>query len=1419
MYIQEGADINAGKNYTPISQRYSLPNQRGDTTVFLLSNSYEYDIELIKNMPAPRNFYQKIIIPSQFNDKIGVKSLKYQLSKEEYGEQLLYLNEQKTAPKIMNIRPPYPTKFTDNVYVSLSGLVSKIDAIIKMTDTKYLSLNISNMFNQIINHYNFTKNKILIIDTDRYELYQNYNKSTYNGGLINSLLSAYIINPESIVKSNCVIIFRNKNSDYKMDLRNFKVNDINDLKSMLRDIGRPNLLTAKNDDEAEESVNDFDKQETDDTNETESVDTELNKHLEDKGNIDKSAKTNIRTTIDKLSEKYNVNSSSDNEDNSSTEDSNNKKLYNAKSLNVNASLLKTIDASDTVISNYEKLAADLTQTGDNPVEDKLINDASKKLSTIVKPIDTVDSLNTISSPRELKIRSSIGQLKLKNVDVDTLNSVVDVPLPEPMRPLKITTTNPGASQGSSFPQISKVYEEKMMDQDIVSIFMNLDNLPNGYYVKDVEVTDISTVTTLMNNWRVTLIEKTSNLQSVINVHIPKVFNSRFFNNGRWYNIGKQDFPIPILKVNKKKVMLTSCSYNKMTIERYDTRSLTDINMIRKLLTKIYDKDGSYKYIKTGNSVNTNSRYVSTIEYDEFAKQWYSFINKEVDCEIYFSRVYCEKQYAFVTTQDNEFCCGMINKVPIVINTETGLTRQNTTLTDLILSTLPEEHQKSYYSMKPAKLSMYSEITIGMKIPLGVAVAAWEGISSLLKKCKCKYQYVEKSFADTKYFTIPFKDKILAIENSTPNQLLFNGFYRINTKAYTIADFENPIMSANSVYVDIFNQIFFKRYQQLTLFINAYNFFIDPITSEVCQHYNLPTDICSLMIYASNILADNNFRGEGNASLYRIRSTEIIPAILHFTLAAAISKKTNVLGSKSRSSSIQYNPNSVIAELIKVPNVSLMSALNPITELNSQENITKKGYVGLNSDRAYTLDKRAYNDSMIGKFAISSPNNANVGVNRQLVIDPNIESLRGYTKISNDDSNNDLQLASFSELLTPGTVTRDDAIRNAIATSQTSHIVPTDGAQPVIISNGVDEIVPSYLSDEFTVSADEDGKVLEITDGYMIVEYKSGKKRAINIDNRYSLNTGSGNYVNNKLLPNFNVNDQFKKGDVLAYHEKHFTKDPTTGTVRMNIGPMLKICFASTSDSYEDGGFITRKGSEAMKTSLTNRQLVKIKITDDIDKLVKVGDEVEINDPLIVFGVGDTGDKAVDNFLKAFQDKSSEKSMLDSAKRTVKAKYAGRVADVRMYTVKSLDKLSPSLFELFDEYFKTNKKKRKILDKYDKTNSVYKMETLFALPTEPLKGSTIMGITADVIIEIYIEHEDELSVGDKAVAYGAAKQINSTLVPDGLEPYSEYDPTEEVSMTTEPTSTLKRMIPSLIITALGNKAAINLKKQMLEIWNE
>ena len=79
--------------------------------------------------------------------------------------------------------------------------------------------------------------------------------------------------------------------------------------------------------------------------------------------------------------------------------------------------------------------------------------------------------------------------------------------------------------------------------------------------------------------------------------------------------------------------------------------------------------------------------------------------------------------------------------------------------------------------------------------------------------------------------------------------------------------------------------------------------------------------------------------------------------------------------------------------------------------------------------------------------------------------------------------------------------------------------------------------------------------------------------------------------------------------------------------------------------------------------------------------------------------------------------------------------------------------------------------------------------------------------------------DEVSVGDKAVAFSCLKQVISEVVPEGLEPYSEFNPDEDIDMFSSSSGVLKRMVVSAPITACANKVLIETKRKMQRIWED
>lgn len=438
----------------------------------------------------------------------------------------------------------------------------------------------------------------------------------------------------------------------------------------------------------------------------------------------------------------------------------------------------------------------------------------------------------------------------------------------------------------------------------------------------------------------------------------------------------------------------------------------------------------------------------------------------------------------------------------------------------------------------------------------------------------------------------------------------------------------------------------------------------------------------------------------------------------------------------------------------------------------------------------------------------------------MVVEPTILNARGY-RAPVDDINElkDVNVFSPLEMLTPGTARNDDPIRTAIAGKQSGHVVPVKDAMPALISNGFDEAVQFYISDDFVINAEEDGKVVDINEdeGFVVVQYKSGKTRAISTKPEIVRNSANAFYLANqmKIVPT-RVGQTFKKDEVLAYHDKYFKYSKMNG-LRYAIGPLAKMAIMSSYNTYEDSGLCTESLAERMKTSIVYQEQGKFKRTNNIISMVNIGDEVGIGDPLIKYDVTNEDDELA-KFLSKLSDESAA-AMEAETKDEVKATHAGKVIDIKVYTLLPPEDLSPSLGAVVKQYFDKGISKKEYLSKFDATESTMKAGYLLTDSTEPVQSKyhEIKGIRGiDVLIEIYIEHDDIAGIGDKIALYGPNKQIISEIIPKGYEPYSEFRPDEEISIYSAPGNLSRRMTSSIIQISSAMKIMVELKRKIRDI---
>jgi DNA-directed RNA polymerase beta subunit len=390
------------------------------------------------------------------------------------------------------------------------------------------------------------------------------------------------------------------------------------------------------------------------------------------------------------------------------------------------------------------------------------------------------------------------------------------------------------------------------------------------------------------------------------------------------------------------------------------------------------------------------------------------------------------------------------------------------------------------------------------------------------------------------------------------------------------------------------------------------------------------------------------------------------------------------------------------------------------------------------------------------------------------------------------------------------------IRSSIAAKQTQHLVPVESSDLTLISNGFDEAIQFHLSNDFVMNAEEDGEVVDIDDsaGFIMVKYKSGKTQAINLTPEVVKNSGGGFYTSNQLRPVLNkIGQKFKKDEVLAYHEKYFKYSKLNG-LRYTLGPLVKVAIASSYNTYEDSGICTYSLAEKMKTKIVYQESATFKRNSNIFHMANIGDNVTIGDTLIKYDIS-----FEDNEISKYLSKLSEenKAIFEAeTKNEIKTNHAGKIVDIKIYTLQDPSNLSPSLGNIVKTYFDKINNRKNFLEKYDNNPGIIKAGQIIRDSTTPLhtRYNTIKGYKGiDVLIEFYIEHDDVMGVGDKLAVYGANKQIIGELIPKGYEPYSEFRPDEEISALCSPGTLARRMTMSTTTVMAAMKIMLELKRKI------
>lgn len=1071
------------------------------------------------------------------------------------------------------------------------------------------------------------------------------------------------------------------------------------------------------------------------------------------------------------------------------------------------------------------------EANQTPTTEKISQNDLEKSSERVLKKEILDRISPTMSPQRLARVKQI-QDEMENITLDnkTIKEIVEEVNTEVIEPCEIKADVINDKiKNIPFNNFEKGYNEKLMNYDLVNILTKFSEMDRPLYLIKLDKEDTST--TMDKKYTYTAIfEDEKGRRHNLKFDYPKFVNNKFIhiNNSDKLFIN-QVIPLPVTKVSPDEVQISS-NYKKIFITRFGKNVSSKSIKFSKVIDTI---DSRILNIEYGNNLKINSSYMTTIEYDDLSQKYNKFTLRSHNLTIYFNqkeiRDICDENklkyddyfIPFAIRDDKNgkkelFLLDSRHDVVCTNNKES----MNLSPIDFIIKSLSEavpDLMSSFEKTPSGKRLMYTRAKImDRKVPIVLLLGFLIGLEPLLNKLKLDYQFSEtRTRGGINNTTIEFKDGYLIYDSSKfSNALILNGLIDLPTKEYNFLDF-----SGKDIYFDIFSK-FYGRRNIGNAFENFNQEFIDPITEEVLEHCKLPTNFIDLIIYGNSLLENNACDIDGDMTNFRIRSNELVNVHLYQLLTTAYESYRNTADNRTPQK-FSIKQNALINSIFDSQILEEYSTLNPIFEIDRMRATSYKGPGGCNVERAFSAEKRAYNDTMLGIFAQSSPVSANIGVSRVLSLNPNIKSLRGYIEpgsLNKVGSLDETNMLSGAELLVPLTATHDDPQRVAMASTQSRHTISTVDSDVPLFGYGFDRVLANSISDRFAFKAKSNGVISEVNEklGYMIIKYDDREPEVVDLTNRQALNTGSGFYINNKLTANVKVGDKVKEGDVVASNRDFFEYNELSGDTIYKSGPLARVGVIHGSCVFEDSTIMTEEFAERMASYVTEKKDIVIGKNSNIYSMVKIGDKVSVNQPLLVFD-----ESYEDEYLNKILEKMSEsekQDIIESGRTNITSKWNGTVIDIKIYYSVPKEELSESLQAVINSYEKNIKRRLKAFK--DNGVNIKDMVSLNEMGTytEPVNGK-IEGIKMgdkQVLIKFFIQTLDKFSGGDKCTYAVALKGIDQTLIPKGQEPYLASDPSVKIDAFMSMSGYYARMTNSFPISMALNNVLIGAEKKIKDI---
>ena len=746
---------------------------------------------------------------------------------------------------------------------------------------------------------------------------------------------------------------------------------------------------------------------------------------------------------------------------------------------------------------------------------------------------------------------------------------------------------------STLKTLDDKYVKKVLPKHMSQSVMSLNKM--GITVQKY---DVDKVTTMMDEFEVHSIQvcTVAGKQSTIRFRVPTVDGDGYIKvNGVKYIMRKQWNDLPIRKISAMEVALTSY-YSKLFVNRTERAAFNYDKWLSGQLVTMVISDDRFSDVKYNNVFNNHAALPR--EYTITSRRLAEFTYGGFHFNFDYKKI--EEMFGVKPEQ---------GKIPVAYKTNDKKNLMYMDSEGLLHNGKHTYVFEEFLGVDTTKAPQdYAEMVIyGKTIPLVYLLGYRIGLGNLLKTLKIDYLRLRKQSEATEGFlTVRFKDEILAVNKKDQVAcLILSGLNRFKNdlRRMSIYDFDGKDAWATVFEHNGVDQRYLKETQTM------FPLWVDPITEGILKEMGEPTDLVLLLIRAVELLLIDQHPDSMDTKYMRIRGYERISGFMYSELVKAMRDYNYRPARKDKQFSL--HPDSVWYSIVRDESMTVKEGSNPIHNLKEQEILVYRGTGGRSAD-SMMGESRMFHENASGIVSEATVDSGDVGTITYLSANPSLANMYGMVDpvAMKGKSKKDIETAkviSTSFLLSPGSDI-DDPKRVGFVSVQNSQTMATRAYELMPSRTGYERVIGGRLGETFCVNAKLDGKVTNIADDVVTVEFSDGTEERYTIGTTY--HPWSGNTVPQTSIIDLKAGDAFKQGDTIIYNPNFFKRDGLQkNTVTFTHQMLARVAIVEGGDVFEDSCAISAGLSERMQADIAHVRHITLDDAQDIKDLIPVGAEV------------------------------------------------------------------------------------------------------------------------------------------------------------------------------------------------------------------